>query len=117
MNRKIELELLFGVDVEVLLYLLQEFPQYCKHLPEDKHKDYIRIILELDKFVAIHRTRTTDLLTITDKIETARMQYGILRERNKNLEAKVKELEDLNSKIMDEYFEDGSIPTQKPLLP
>ena len=116
MNRSLELELLYGADVGVLFHLLEEFPKLAKELPEEKQKEYIRLILELDKFVAIHRTRTQDLLTYMEKIETARMEYGKLRERNKDLEEQVKGLSELNSKIMDEYFEEGGTP-QSPFLP
>lgn len=117
MSKELELELLFGADIGVLLYLLQEFPQYCKELPEEKQKDYVRLILELDKFVAIHRTRTNDLITLTGKIETARMEYKKLKDRNSDLENEVKELDTLNSKLMDEYFDNGGTPPQTPFLP
>jgi len=117
MNRNLELELLSEADIGVLLYMLQEFPKYCKHLPEEKQKEYVRLVLKLDDFVAIHRTRCNDLIQLTGKIETARMEYGKLRDRIVDLEGKVKEADSLNNTLIDEYLEGGSIPTQKPYLP
>jgi len=102
MNRGLELNILFNADLGILFHILEEFPKYGRDIPSEKQKEYVQLILELDKFVAIHRTRTQDLLTYANKIETARMEYGKMRDRNNDLEEQVKVLSELNSKIIDE---------------
>jgi len=45
------------------------------------------------------------------------MEYKKLKDRNSDLEQEVKELNTLNSKLMDEYFDNGGTPPQTPFLP
>jgi hypothetical protein len=94
-------------DESVLLHLLQEFTSFGLEFTKDdeKYKRFIRLVIELDKFVALHRTRTNDLLIYMEKIETARMEFSKLRNRNKDLESKVAELESANNKIIEGYLE------------
>lgn len=108
--------IVYTEDESVLLYLLQEFTSLGIDFVGDdqKYKRFIKLVVELDKFVALHRTRTNDLLIYMEKIETARLEYAKLRNRNKDLESRVAELESANKKLVEEYL--GSSVAAKHLI-
>lgn len=81
---------------------------------DDKYKRFVRLVVELDKFVALHRTRTNDLLIYMEKIETARLEYAKLRNLNRDLEARVVDLESANKRLVEEYL--GTSVAAKHLL-
>lgn len=99
--------IVYTEDESILLHLLQEFTSFGLGFTKDdeKYKRFIRLVIELDKFVALHRTRTNDLLIYMEKIETARMEFSKLRNKNKDLVSKVAELESANNKIIEGYLE------------
>lgn len=99
--------IVYTEDEGILLHLLQEFTSFGLEFTKDdeKYKRFIRLVIELDKFVALHRTRTSDLLIYMEKIETARMEFSKLRNKNKDLVSKVAELESANNKIIEGYLE------------
>jgi len=103
------LTIVYQQDESELLYLLQEFTEFGLLVTKDdeKYKKFMRLVILLDKFVAIHRTRTSDLLTYMEKIETARLEYSKLRNRNRDLETRVAELESANKKLIEEYLSTG----------
>jgi len=65
-------DLLLKADLETLFGLLSKLADYSQG-KEDK--ELIRILLRLDEFVEIHRTRTRDLVVYRDTIERAREEY------------------------------------------
>ena len=100
------LTILYQQDESELLHLLQQFTEFGLLVTSDdeKYKKFMRLVIMLDKFVAIHRTRTSDLITYMQKIETARLEYSKLRNRNKDLETRLVELESANKKLVEEYL-------------
>lgn len=69
-------ELIYAADTDVLLHILSEL---TKQFSTNPTKEQVKLLLELDKFVGIHRTRTHEVVTLKDKIEVARDEYRKIR--------------------------------------
>ena len=60
---KIEDDLLLQADLKVLYWVLGDVAEKAK---EDN--DFIKVLLQLEQFVEIHKTRTNDMVTYRDTI-------------------------------------------------
>lgn len=68
-------------DVDILYYVLGEVAEKAK---EDN--EFIKVLLKLEQFVEIHKTRTRDMVTYRDTIEKAREEYRSLSLKYRGLE-------------------------------
>jgi len=94
---KIEDELLIQADLKVLYWVLGEVAEKAK---EDN--DFIKVLLQLEQFVEIHKTRTNDMVTYRDTIEKARNEYRSLRLKYDG----TKELLDTTKTMLDKVMND-----------
>lgn len=69
-------DLLITADLDTLYWVLGEVANKAK---EDD--DFIKVLLQLEQFVEIHKTRTRDMVTYRDTIERARNEYRSLKLR------------------------------------
>jgi hypothetical protein len=95
----IEDDLLFKADLNTLYWVLGQVAEKAK---EDN--EFIKVLLQLEQFVEIHKTRTRDMVTYRDTIEKARNEYRSLKLRYDGtvelLELKTKMLEQvMNEKL------------------
>lgn len=67
-------DLLITADLDTLYWVLGEVANKAK---EDN--DFIKVLLQLEQFVEIHKTRTRDMVTYRDTIERARNEYRSLK--------------------------------------
>ena len=88
-------DLTIRADLDILHYVMGEMLIKAK---EDK--EFIKVLLQLEQFVAIHKTRTNDMVTYRDTIERAREEYRNLSLRYRGL----KETLDLKTKILAEVM-------------
>jgi len=94
---KIEDDLLLQADLKVLYWVLGEVAEKAK---EDN--DFIKVLLQLEQFVEIHKTRTNDMVTYRDTIEKARNEYRSLRLKYDG----TKELLDTTKTMLDKVMND-----------
>lgn len=94
---KIEDDLLIQADLKVLYWVLGEVAEKAK---EDN--DFIKVLLQLEQFVEIHKTRTNDMVTYRDTIEKARNEYRSLRLKYDG----TKELLDTTKTMLDKVMND-----------
>lgn len=67
-------DLLISADLDNLYWVLGQLAEKAK---EDN--DLIKVLLQLEQFVEIHKTRTRDMVTYRDTIERARNEYRSLK--------------------------------------
>lgn len=94
-------DLLISADLSNLYWVLGELAEKAK---EDN--DLIKVLLQLEQFVEIHKTRTRDMVTYRDTIERARNEYRSLKLRYDGtveaLNLKTKILSQVMNEKMDE---------------
>ena len=98
---KIEDDLLIQADLSTLYWVLGEVANKVK---EDN--DFIKVLLELEQFVEIHKTRTRDMVTYRDTIKKAREEYRSLNQRYKGMQELLSTTQDMLSKVMNEKMEE-----------
>lgn len=94
---KIADDLLMSADLKVLYWVLGEIANKAK---EDN--DLVKVLLQLEQFVEIHKVRTNDMVTYRDKIEIAREEYRSLSQKYKGMQELLKQNRELLSKVMNE---------------
>ena len=67
-------DLLISADLDNLYWVLGQLAEKAK---EDD--DFIKVLLQLEHFVEIHKTRTRDMVTYRDTIERARNEFRSLK--------------------------------------
>lgn len=98
---KIEDDLLIQADLNTLYWVLGEVANKAK---EDN--DFIKVLLELEQFVEIHKTRTRDMVTYRDTIKKARDEYRSLNLKYKGTKELLDTTRDMLSKVMNEKTDD-----------
>lgn len=98
---KIEDDLLIQADLSTLYWVLGEVANKVK---EDN--DFIKVLLELEQFVEIHKTRTRDMVTYRDTIKKAREEYRSLNQRYKGMKEQLSTTQDMLSKVMNEKMDE-----------
>lgn len=94
-------DLLLNADLQVLYWVLGEVSKKAK---EDN--DFIKVLLQLEQFVEIHKTRTNDMVTYRDTIERAREEYRSLSLKYKGTSELLSETQSLLRKVMNEKMDD-----------
>ena len=92
-------DLIMKADLLTLFGLLSKLADYSQG-KEDK--ELIRILLSLDEFVEIHKTRTRDMIVYRDTIERARDEYRSLKLKYTGLEELLAVTKDTLHKVMNE---------------
>lgn len=98
---KIADDLLLKADLDVLYWVLGEVAEKVK---EDN--DFIKVLLQLEQFVEIHKTRTNDMVTYRDTIERARNEYRSLKLKYDGTCDALKHTRDMLHKVMNEKMEE-----------
>lgn len=98
---KIADDLLLKADLDVLYWVLGEVAEKVK---EDN--DFIKVLLQLEQFVEIHKTRTNDMVTYRDTIERARNEYRSLKLKYDGTRDALKYTRDMLHKVMNEKMEE-----------
>ena len=98
---KVADDLLQSADLKVLYWVLGEVANKAK---EDD--DFIKVLLQLEQFVEIHKTRTNDMVTYRDTIEKARNEYRSLKLRYDGLSEQLAQTRELLHKVMNEKMQD-----------
>ena len=99
---KIEDELLIQADLKVLYWVLGEVAEKAK---EDN--DFIKVLLQLEQFVEIHKTRTNDMVTYRDTIEKARNEYRSLRLKYDGTKELLSTTKTMLDKVMNDKLEEN----------
>ncbi len=99
---KIEDELLIQADLKVLYWVLGEVAEKAK---EDN--DFIKVLLQLEQFVEIHKTRTNDMVTYRDTIEKARNEYRSLRLKYDGTKELLSTTKTMLNKVMNDKLEEN----------
>jgi hypothetical protein len=94
---KVEDDLLIQADLSTLYWVLGEVANKVK---EDN--DFIKVLLELEQFVEIHKTRTRDMVTYRDTIKKARDEYRSLNLKYKGTKELLDTTRDMLNKVMNE---------------
>jgi len=97
---KIEDDLLLQADLKVLFWVLGEVAEKAK---EDN--DFIKVLLQLEQFVEIHKTRTNDMVTYRDTIEKARNEYRSLRLKYDGTKELLSTTKTMLDKVMNDKLE------------
>ena len=97
---KIEDDLLIQADLKVLYWVLDRVAEKVK---EDK--DFINVLLKLEQFVEIHKTRTNDMVTYRDTIKKARNEYRGLKLKYDGAKEHLAETREILNKIMNEKID------------
>ena len=95
-------DLLLRADLQVLYGLLGMLAEYSKG-KEDK--ELIRVLLELEKFVEIHKTRTRDMVTYRTTIEKARNEYRSLSLKYKGTKEQLETTQRVLNNVMNTKME------------
>ena len=99
---KIEDDLLVQADLKVLYWVLGEVAEKAK---EDN--DFIKVLLQLEQFVEIHKTRTNDMVTYRDTIEKARNEYRSLRLKYDGTKELLRTTKTMLDKVMNDKLEEN----------
>lgn len=99
---KIEDDLLLQADLKVLYWVLGEVAEKAK---EDN--DFIKVLLQLEQFVEIHKTRTNDMVTYRDTIEKARNEYRSLRLKYDGTKELLSTTKTMLDKVMNDKLEES----------
>ena len=99
---KIEDDLLLQADLKVLFWVLGEVAEKAK---EDN--DFIKVLLQLEQFVEIHKTRTNDMVTYRDTIEKARNEYRSLRLKYDGTKELLNTTKTMLDKVMNDKLEEN----------
>jgi hypothetical protein len=99
---KIEDDLLLQADLKVLFWVLGEVAEKAK---EDN--DFIKVLLQLEQFVEIHKTRTNDMVTYRDTIEKARNEYRSLRLKYDGTKELLSTTKAMLDKVMNDKLEEN----------
>lgn len=97
----IEDDLLIQADLSTLYWVLGEVANKAK---EDN--EFIKVLLELEQFVEIHKTRTRDMVTYRDTIEKAREKYRSLSQKYKGTQELLSTTRDMLTKVMNEKMDE-----------
>lgn len=98
----IEDDLLLQADLKVLYWVLGEVAEKAK---EDN--DFIKVLLQLEQFVEIHKTRTNDMVTYRDTIEKARNEYRSLRLKYDGTKELLSTTKAMLDKVMNDKLEEN----------
>jgi len=99
---RIEDDLLIQADLKVLYWVLGEVAEKAK---EDN--DFIKVLLQLEQFVEIHKTRTNDMVTYRDTIEKARNEYRSLRLKYDGTKELLSTTKTMLDKVMNDKLEEN----------
>ena len=99
---KIEDDILLQADLKVLYWVLGEVAEKAK---EDN--DFIKVLLQLEQFVEIHKTRTNDMVTYRDTIEKARNEYRSLRLKYDGTKELLNTTKTMLDKVMNDKLEEN----------
>jgi hypothetical protein len=94
---KIEDDLLIQADFKVLYWVLDKVAEKAK---EDK--EFINVLLQLEQFVEIHKTRTKDMVTYRDTIKKARNEYRGLKLKYDGMQEHLADTRNLLHKVMND---------------
>lgn len=90
--------LIVKADLNLLYGILSEFVEIAK-LFEDS-KEMVSLLQKLDRFVSIHETRCNDLLTLKEKVDTARAEYQSLSHKYKGTEEALQLLRNAHNELL-----------------
>ena len=97
-------DLLLRADLETLYGVLSRLAEYAKGKEE---KELIQLLLHLEKFVEIHKTRTRDMVTYRDTIEKARDEYRSLHLKYKGTKEQLDTTQKVLHSIMNEKLDEN----------
>jgi hypothetical protein len=66
-------ELIYGNDLQLLGYIIGEMSEIVMMLEDNEDK--IKLLMSLNDFYAVHKTRTNDLLRLQRSIDEARIKH------------------------------------------
>ena len=93
-------DLLLKADLDILYWVLGEVAEKVK---EDN--DFIKVLLQLEQFVEIHKTRTNEMVTYRDTIERARNEYRSLKLKYEGTKEMLTQTRSMLHKVMNEKLE------------
>jgi len=94
-------DLLLKADLDILYWVLGEVAEKVK---EDN--DFIKVLLQLEQFVEIHKTRTNDMVTYRDTIERARSEYRSLKLKYDGTQEMLKQTRSMLHKVMNDKLDE-----------
>jgi hypothetical protein len=98
--------LLFANDLEVLYDAFNDLLSARDEMELDNPQRVARIVYKFERFVSIHEVRTGDLVTLKDKVEDARTEYRILKQKYIDSQDVVARQKQLIDKILNQKMDD-----------
>ena len=72
-------QLIYSNDYALLYSAMNDLIEAQQNLELDDPSRVARIVHKFERFVSIHEVRTQDLVTLKEKVETARTEYRSLK--------------------------------------
>lgn len=99
MNRLAE-QLLYANDLEVLYDAMNSLLDARDELELDNPVRVAQIIYKFERFVEIHKVRTGDLVTLTEKVEQARTEYRSLQLKYQGMKERYDKTKEVLDKVL-----------------
>lgn len=99
-------DLLLRADLDILYWVLGEV---AKKVKEDN--DFVKVLLQLEQFVEIHKTRTNDMITYRDTIEKAREEYQSIYLKYKGTKEALESTRKILNEVMNTKMESNEKDT------
>ena len=94
-------QLLYANDLEVLYDALNELlTAHDEGMLSDPNRA-ARIVYKFERFVDIHKVRTSDLVTFKEKVEKARTEYRSLKLKYEGVKKELELQQELLQKVID----------------
>jgi hypothetical protein len=97
---KLAQQLLYANDLEVLYDAMNALLDARDELELDNPIRVAQIIYKFERFVEIHKVRTGDLTTLTEKVQQARTEYRSLQLKYQGMEDKYKNTKKLLDNVL-----------------
>ena len=98
-------ELIYGNDLQLLGYIIGEMSEIVMMLEDNEDK--IKLLMSLNDFYAVHKTRTNDLLRLQRGIDEARLKYRKVVAERDQYKKDWKSTSDRLKQIMDRELNRG----------
>lgn len=97
---KIAEQLLYANDLDVLYDAMNSLLEARDELELDNPVRVAQILYKFERFVEIHKVRTGDLTTLSEKVEQARTEYRSLQLKYQGMKQRYETTKELLDKVL-----------------
>ena len=105
---KIAEQLLYADDLARLHDILNDLLDAQKEGELSNPKRVARIVYKIESFTDIHKVRTTDLITLKEKVEKARTEYRLLNQKYRDAVESKNKMKELLNKVLESKLNEGA---------